>query len=229
MKNLSLFILFVVFSGLLNFTSAQVAVELESGALFSGYNDVKIPGDTGTKFSLSKDLEAEVTPFVRARLDYTFNSRHTLSLLYAPLTIKSSGQVGKYINFAGSLFPANEPVDALYRFNSYRLTYRYRIYHSEKMDFGLGFTGKIRDAEIRLSNARLESKKDNVGFVPILNFYFYRKIQNRLGFLFEGDALAAPQGRAEDVFAGLNYHLSDRMSLKAGYRILEGGADNDEV
>ena len=228
MKNLFL-ILFITFSGLMNFLPAQVAVDLETGTLFSGYNDVRIPGDTGTKFSLSKDLEPEVTPFLRARLDYTFNSRHTLSLLYAPLSIKYKGIIGKDVNFAGGFFPANEPVDALFRFNSYRLTYRYRVYHSEKMDFGLGFTGKIRDAEIRLTSDRLESKKTNVGFVPILNFHLYRQIQNRLGFLFEGDALAAPQGRAEDVFAGLTYHLSDKISLKAGYRLLEGGADNDEV
>jgi hypothetical protein len=50
-----------------------------------------------------------------------------------------------------------------------------------------------------------------------------------LSFLLEGDALAAPQGRAEDVLVAAGYRLSDKISLKAGYRILEGGADNDEV
>ncbi len=44
-----------------------------------------------------------------------------------------------------------------------------------------------------------------------------------------GDALAAPQGRAEDVFAGLLVSLKPNVSLKTGYRLLEGGADNDEV
>ena len=44
-----------------------------------------------------------------------------------------------------------------------------------------------------------------------------------------GDALAAPQGRAEDVLAALTYGKSDKFRIKIGYRILEGGADNDEV
>ena len=31
-------------------------IDLENGAVFSGYNDVAIPGDTGTRFSLSRDF-----------------------------------------------------------------------------------------------------------------------------------------------------------------------------
>ena len=35
--------------------------------------------------------------------------------------------------------------------------------------------------------------------------------------------------RAEDVLAALVFEASDTIDLKVGYRILEGGADNDEV
>ena len=51
----------------------------------------------------------------------------------------------------------------------------------------------------------------------------------KFGILLEGDALAAPPGRAEDVLFAAAYRVSDRVELKAGYRILEGGSDNDEV
>ena len=54
-------------------------------------------------------------------------------------------------------------------------------------------------------------------------------MDNKFGIIFEGDALAAPQGRAEDVLIAATYPLSDRFKILAGYRILEGGADNDEV
>ena len=49
------------------------------------------------------------------------------------------------------------------------------------------------------------------------------------GFLFEGDALAAKQGRAVDVLLAASYRLTNQIGIRAGYRILEGGADNDEV
>jgi hypothetical protein len=51
----------------------------------------------------------------------------------------------------------------------------------------------------------------------------------KFGLLLEGDALGAPQGRAEDVLLAGTYSLSDHILLRIGYRILEGGADNDEV
>ena len=34
---------------------------------------------------------------------------------------------------------------------------------------------------------------------------------------------------AEDVLAGIIYGKSDKFRIKIGYRLLEGGADNDEV
>jgi hypothetical protein len=54
-------------------------------------------------------------------------------------------------------------------------------------------------------------------------------LNDRTGLLFEGDALAAPQGRAEDVLLAGTWKLSDHITARLGYRILEGGADNDEV
>ena len=40
---------------------------------------------------------------------------------------------------------------------------------------------------------------------------------------------AARCGRAEDIFAGFVIDAGRQWSIKAGYRFLEGGADNDEV
>jgi hypothetical protein len=116
-----------------------------------------------------------------------------------------------------------------YKFNSYRLTYRYDLVKKPRIEFGVGFTAKIRDARIALSSAGLNEEKVNVGFVPIINFRLLWNIDNKFGLLLEGDALAAPQGRAEDVLLAAAYTLSDRFKIRAGYRILEGGADNAEV
>ncbi len=87
----------------------------------------------------------------------------------------------------------------------------------------------IRDANIALSSPGLTSEKTNIGFVPIINFRLLWDIDDKFGLLLYGDALAAPQGRAEDVLIAATFKLSDRISSRAGYRILEGGADNDEV
>ena len=93
----------------------------------------------------------------------------------------------------------------------------------------MGFTAKIRDAKISVRGNGIESVKKNVGFVPIIHFRLLWNFSNSFAFLLDGDALAAPQGRAEDVLAALTMQVSDRIDLKLGYRILEGGADNDKV
>ena len=207
----------------------QANIDLESGIVFTGYNDVRIPGDEGTLFSLKDDLESEPAFFYRVRFSYTINSRHTLSLLYAPLETKSEGSKAEDIIFEGVVFPANTELEGTFMFNSYRLTYRYEIVNNPGFELGLGFTAKIRDAKIALSSPGLESEKTNVGFVPIINFRLLWNISDHFGLLLYGDALAAPQGRAEDVLFAATYKLSDSFRIRAGYRILEGGADNDEV
>lgn len=209
--------------------NAQVFVDVESGAVFTGYNDVQIPGDTGTAFSLKDDLQAEPSAFVRLRAGITLGSRHSISVLYAPLKVTSAGTSDMAIDFNGVHFPVNTQLDATYKFNSYRITYRYDIIKKPKFEFGLGFTAKIRDAEIALSSQGISSSKTNVGFVPIINFRLYWEMTEKIGILFEGDALAAPQGRAEDVLLAGTYKFSDHFLFRLGYRILEGGADNDEV
>jgi hypothetical protein len=208
---------------------AQATLDLETGAVFTGYNDVQIPGDQGTRFSLKDQLTPDTEFFYRLRLSYTIKSRHTLSLLYAPLETQSEGRVAEDILFEGVVFNANSQLRGTYKFNSYRLTYRYDIVKKPKVEFGLGFTAKIRDAQIALSSEGLYSEKDNVGFVPIINFRLLWNVNDQFGLLLDGDALAAPQGRAEDISLAATYKLSDNLRVRLGYRILEGGADNDEV
>jgi hypothetical protein len=208
---------------------SQVDLDVETGSTFSGYNDVGIPGDRGTLFSLSEELKTDPAFFYRIRIIYHFNEHHHLGALYAPLSISSKGKLDRDLLFQDETFAANTPLEATYKFNSYRLFYRYDFLIKDQIELGIGFTAKIRDAKIAVKGDGVESEKTNVGFVPIIHFRVLWKFSKSFELLIDGDALAAPQGRAEDVLAALIYKASDKFNLKAGYRILEGGADNDEV
>jgi len=227
---------FALFSSFFLLITSQMAysqanLDLETGIATSTYNDVRIPNETGTLFSLTDDLLTDSKLFLRIRLGYRFAKKHNLIVLFAPLSLNASGQSAQEIHFNGENFPAQSHLKAKYTFNSYRITYRYDLKHTSRWIIGIGFTAKIRDASIKLTGDNKSSEKTNVGFVPIINFYFNWKIANRWSLLFEGDALASPggQGRAEDVSMAVRYHLNDRLSFRAGYRLLEGGADVDEV
>jgi len=207
----------------------QWFADLESGLAVPGYNDIQIPQGTGTLFSLSEDLDAGAGYYARVRIGYQWKGRHTVSVFAAPLTLKAAGSVDREILFNGDVFAPGVALAGRYRFNSYRLTYRFDFVRKGSWRVGVGLTAKIRDAAIALEGDGTSSEKTNVGIVPLINFRVLWQFRPAWGLLLEGDAAAAKQGRAEDVQIALQYRLSDRLTLRAGYRILEGGADVEEV
>lgn len=210
---------------------AQFTIDIESGLAFPGYNVVRIPNEGGTLFSFQKDFEASspVIPW-RIRVGHAFNERNHIFALYAPLSIPYTGTAPRDIDFQSSTFRQGTNLTGWYTFNSYRLTYRRDIAHSNDWLLGIGFTAKIRDARIRLADDRgRDDRKDDLGFVPLLHLYAAYDFGAGKLLYFEGDGLAGGPGHAFDLFLGTRIALSDRIAVKAGYRLLEGGADVEEV
>ncbi len=81
-------IIFVIFLLKSHFSNAQFFIDLESGIAFSGYNDVRITGNAGTKFSLSEELKTSAIPFFRARIQYDITPKHSILALFAPFSLK---------------------------------------------------------------------------------------------------------------------------------------------
>jgi hypothetical protein len=208
---------------------AQWRFDIEAGIAWNGYNDVQIPGTTGTFFSLSEELKADPAPVIRLRTFYSWTERSSLSFLAAPLRIHSRGLLNRPILFGAAVFPANTQLTSRFQFDSYRLTYAYIFHKSEAIVLAIGGTAKIRSASIRVESSGQSSEKPDLGFVPLVNFHFLWRMDRNVSLLFEGDALAAPQGRAEDVLLALQYAASPGMHIRLGYRLLEGGADASSV
>lgn len=209
---------------------AQVSFDVEAGIVATGYNDVRIPGDTGTFLSFSDELSSNAKFFSRIKVGYRIGERHEVLALFAPLEFSYRATVDRDIDFQGKTFLAGTNIDATYKFNSYRLSYRYLWIQNQKFHFYAGVTLKVRDANIGLTGLpEQEAVKTDLGVVPLINFYLHWKPTSRLGLLLDGDALAAPQGRAEDVLVAATLKLTESFTVKAGYRLLEGGADNATV
>ncbi|PRY87993.1 hypothetical protein CLW00_105113 [Mongoliibacter ruber] len=220
--------LFFIFFGLVYQAHSQISLDIESGLIFPGYNQVRIPNQTGTSFDFNRDFDIQgpVIPN-RIRPGYSFGKNHIFAL-YAPLTANYTGIPGFEIQLENTLFDGSRSLEGLYKFNSYRLTYRRDLIQDEKWVLGVGFTAKIRDARVLLSDETQTDFKDDIGFVPLLHL-FVSYDAGILTALIEGDGLAGGPGRAFDFFGGVRVPLSNYFDLKAGYRILEGGADVSEV
>jgi hypothetical protein len=205
-------------------------LELEAGPVWQTKNDVQIPNDpSGTRFSLV-DVIGQGPWFAgRVYLTWNISARHGLRALAAPLNITETAALGEPVDFAGSSFAADVPTEANYKFNSWRLSYRYRFHEGDRWSWWIGFTAKIRDARIRLVQGGVAAEKTDVGFVPLLHLAGTWRLAGPWSLELDADALAGGPGRAEDVSFKVRYRAADRWSLAAGYRTVEGGADVDEV
>ncbi|MDH4164229.1 MAG: hypothetical protein OEW15_16320 [Nitrospirota bacterium] len=208
---------------------AEYVLNFQGAAVFTQKNDIRIPGDDGTKFSLSKDLAAETAYTGRLEAGYIRKELDYFGIVVAPLTVDSQGPVSRDVRYAGATFAAGTDLDATFRFDSYRITWRRKLVTGDKVDIWLGVSGKIRDAEITIEGGGQQAEKTNTGFVPLVNFLVDWRFAQPWSLRVAGDALVGPQGRAEDVLFALLCDIRASTKVFAGYKVLEGGANNDEV
>ena len=202
-------------------------LEVEAGAAFTGYNDVRIPSDTGTRISLATDAVSAPAFAFRVRGGYTFSERHTVMLLVAPLTVGGSGTLDRPVGFQGQSFPAGTKLESSYRFDSFRLTYRYSFVKNDSLVLAAGLTVKLRSADIALMSDAGYAHRSDLGVVPLVNLMAEWSFAEPWSLLLDADALVTPFGRAEDVLAALQCRLSDSVALRLGYRVLEGGSGGE--
>ena len=199
-------------------------IRFELSPVWQTVNRVQIPMPGGTRFDFTQLGRGPAWNY-RVDAGWRVGARSQIRALFAPLSIRVKGTLGSDVSFQNQLFSGSTATDGVYRFNSYRLTYRYQVSASERYSLWLGFTGKIRDAEIKLTQGSLSASRDNVGFVPLLHFYGTYFMNEFLRGVLEVDALAAPQGRAEDIALLLGWKVHPQGELFFGYRMIEGGAD----
>ncbi len=208
---------------------SRFSVEVEGGPAWQSYNDVEIPNDgSATRFSLSDLAGNGPWPAGRVYLTWRRNERQGMRLLVAPFSLTETGQIASQTRFAGATYEAGA-ARATYTFNSYRLTYRFRVHESDRSIVWLGLTAKVRDATIKLEQGATTSRKDDLGFVPLLHLSGDRRLADAWRLRWDADAIAGGPGRAEDVTVKLGRDFGPRWTVLGGYRMVEGGADVSSV
>ena len=216
-----------------NNSRAQFFSSIETNTVWQTRNEFRVPGTTGTRVDLS---EIKSGPFwgYRVYAGKRWNERHEIRALYAPLSVRLDTALASPVNFQETSFSGGVATQAFYKFNSYRLGYTYFFESVGDWNFGLGFTAKIRDAEIRLTQGATTASKKNVGFVPLMRFQSLGNLGEHSKLRFDVDGLGAPQGRAIDATLRYEHYLGyfgagHSLWGFLGYRTVEGGADNAVV
>ena len=224
----------LAFVGALLLTAAasyagSTTLEIEGGGVWFSRNDVRIPGDDGTKFDMLDLTGSGPDAYVRLYATYEFNSRHAVRLTLAPLEVDGTGRFSKDVTFRDEVYAADTPTKGSYKFSNYRLTYRWTFHESERWEWGVGAAAFIRDADITLEQGDKKQSKDDLGFVPLLHLYGAYRLNDQLSLILDAEGAWSPMGRAVDAALKAQYDFDSGWYAAAGYRTLEGGADNDDV
>jgi ketosteroid isomerase-like protein len=204
-------------------------IRLEGGGVWFSRNDVRIPGDDGTKFDMLDLTGKGPDPYYRLYAAYDFNDKHALRLTLAPLEVEGTGMLSEDVVFKGEVFTADTIAKGKYRFNTYRLTYRWTFHDRERWRWGLGGAVLVRDAEITLEQGDRRQSEDDLGLVPLLHLYGEYRLNDKASLVLDVEGAWSPMGRAVDMALMARHDFDSGWYAAAGYRTLEGGVDNDTV
>jgi hypothetical protein len=219
--------LFILTSFLSQSYAKTLNLSVEPGVVWTGYNYFQIPGSaSASRVDLPK---GKVLPAYRVSATFDISDNWSIRLLYAPLTARYNFTPSSAILFNGQSFGANNPMRVSYKFNSYRSSIVRKWGGENETQWSLGFTAKIRDAYIDLSNSNLKNRYSNVGFVPLIYLGFRTPITEVFAFSADLDGLAGGPGRAFDGKAQFEAKFAQRHKASLGYRFVEGGVKNEKV
>lgn len=206
----------------------RFTLDLELASAWQLRNDFAVPAEAGTLVRVA-DEERGPVPAGRVTLTWNAGDRWALRFLAAPLRTESTLRPDEDVVFQDATFAAGAPLDVDYRFDSYRATWLYRFEPRGSVAWRAGLTLKVRDAAIRLSGGGERAEKTDTGLVPLLYGGLRWNAGERFAVDVEVDAAAASQGRAIDLSVRGETPVGESARLFAGVRVLDGGADNDEV
>lgn len=209
---------------------AEVDLRISVGASVQSKNVIQNPNTTsGTRFSLSDAVGEDPVIAARIELNWNFNERHNLRILLAPLSYTESVTFQNPILFTGETFSTNQPLDAHYKFNSWRIGYHYTLIQNERTNLQVGGTLKLRDAQIRLTQGDTIGKDGGLGIVPLFYIAGKHRLNDQWTIGADFDGLAVSRGRAIDLGFTIDYSITERWRIGADFRILEGGVDAEKA
>ena len=199
-------------------------------------------GNDGTRFDYRDQGGQDVLfPFFRLSTDLKFKGRHILVFLYQPLKLEGQTVLREDVVFDGVTFPAGTPLNSVYGFPFWRISYAYDFLRRKGDEVSLGFGLQIRNATITFNSAdgTLRADRRDVGPVPLIKFRGRWGFDSGVWWGTEIDGIYAPisvingsdsriVGALLDASLRVGYDFTDRISAFFNVRYLGGGAEGTE-
>lgn len=158
--------------------------------------------------------------FARLSAELAVRGRHSLILLYQPLSLQTESALRRDLTIGEVNFPARTPTRFGYGFDFYRLSYQYDIYPDARRELAFGAGFQIRNARVSFvsSDGERGFTQTNVGFVPLLRMRGRYVFESAAFLEAELDGWTSPvpgQGRKGEIALGV---IAD-VALRAGVEL----------
>jgi hypothetical protein len=175
-------------------------------------------------------------PFQRLAVELTVAKRHSVWLLYQPLTVRTQTRVpadlAAGITIEDTTFGPGTGLDLKYGFDFWRISYLYHVVKTERLELGVGLSLQLRNASIvfEATDGSAITINQNLGPVPVLKvraeysfpgplfigsvvdgFYASSAFLNGADFAFEGSILDASLYAGVEVNPATDVYLNVRF------------------
>lgn len=226
-------------TSLLNSFGAPLALSLhaEIGFLAPVAHSIQF-GRQGTNFDyIAQGGQDNLFPFMRISAEGEFAKHHHIVLLYQPLQVPTQVKLRDELILDDVSFAAGTPMNLLYGFDFWRLSYLYDFDPSRNGELSIGASLQIRNATIGFSSqdgTQARYTRD-IGPVPIIKVRGRTDLSQNFWVGAEADGFYAPikylnggtsdvVGAIADVSVRSGMYLSNGAEAFVGLRYLGGGA-----
>ena len=215
----------------------QVRLVAEAGSLATLSNMGQF-GSDATRLDLRQAAgQDSLLTYTRWSAELTMADRHTVVLLYQPLSSTGTIVPTTDIREEGVTFPAGQPLTTTFSFPFSRFSYVYALIKKTGGSLELGGTGQIRNARTTFQSAdgSRYSMSQGIGFVPALKARGRLEFDSGLWLGVELDGIYAPlsvlngsnndtKGAILDASLRIGLLLPRQSDVFFNIRYLGGGA-----
>jgi len=202
------------------------------GPAYLARNEIRAPSDSGTTFDLADFPEInDPTTTAAVELDFYLGKRHEATLYFSPYESRDIGSFATPVSFDGRLFPADTPINSDWLLYDLRGRWLYNLLPESPWQLKVGASLAYQYMETSLGTA------DGAVFAEIKNHIFLPLVSAVAGYRFtprvsagvEVDAISLSKDSALEAGVSVNYRISDRWDISAGYRYYCRDIDTDEI
>ena len=189
-------------------------------------------GDSGTEFDFEDDLGLESADAI-FRLDgyYRFAEKHQLNFSWFDLSRSGTAQLQGEIDYGDSTFPIDTVVDSDNELQIYRIAYTWRFVQRDNGFLGatVGLYVADFDASMRAETIDAVESDGTTAPLPVIGLRGEYSFSEKWSFHADAEFFSLNfddfDGSLYDVYAGIDYGISDRTSIGIGINSV--GADID--